>query len=160
VIDKTDSLDDERQLVVFRLSEDLYGVDIKAVREIIRMQEITPVPNAPGFIIGVTNLRGKICPVMDMRRRFELPAARKTGDSRIVVLEIDGEDVGMLVDAVAEVLRLRQRSIEPPPLSDAFRDGNDVVEGIANLNGRLIVVFNVHRILSADSDNSVSAVAA
>ena len=160
MIDKTDSLDDERQLVVFRLSEDLYGVDIKAVREIIRMQEITPVPNAPGFIIGVTNLRGKICPVMDMRRRFELPAARKTGDSRIVVLEIDGEDVGMLVDAVAEVLRLRQRSIEPPPLSDAFRDGNDVVEGIANLNGRLIVVFNVHRILSADSDNSVSAVAA
>jgi purine-binding chemotaxis protein CheW len=118
------------------------------------------VPNAPGFIIGVTNLRGKICPVMDMRRRFELPAARKTGDSRIVVLEIDGEDVGMLVDAVAEVLRLRQRSIEPPPLSDALRDGNDVVEGIANLNGRLIVVFNVHRILSADSDNSVSAVAA
>ena len=160
MIDQTEALDDERQLVVFRLAEDVYGVDIKAVREIIRMQEITPVPNAPDFIVGVTNLRGKICPVMDMRRRFELPAARKTGDSRIVVLEIDGEDVGMLVDGVAEVLRLRQGSIEPPPLRDVLRAGNDVVEGIANLNGRLIVVFNAQRILSADTDDSVSAVAA
>jgi purine-binding chemotaxis protein CheW len=154
------SLADERQIVVFRLADAVYGIDIRAVREIIRMQAITPVPNAPEFIEGVTNLRGKICPVMDLRRRFALDVSRITGDSRIVVLEIDGEDVGMIVDGVAEVLRVPGGRVEEPPLSEVEGVCSDVIEGIANLGERLIVLFDVDRILSDGRDGELERVAA
>lgn len=154
------ALADERQIVVFRLADAVYGIDIHAVREIIRMQEITPVPNAPDYIEGVTNLRGKICPVMDLRRRFGIEVSRTTGDSRIVVLEIDGEDVGMIVDGVAEVLRVPGGRVEQPPLSEVNGVRNDIIEGIANLGGRLIVLFDVDRILSEGPEGEPERMAA
>jgi purine-binding chemotaxis protein CheW len=160
VIDRSRGTQVEREIVVFRLAESVYGIDIDVVREIIRMQGITPVPNAPDFIEGVTNLRGKICPVMDMRRRFGLPLARITADSRIVVIEIDGEDVGMIVDAVEEVLRLPGSSVEPPPLREVKSINTDIIEGIANLGTRLIVLFDVDRILSDGPEGELEEIAA
>ncbi|MGY8880696.1 MAG: chemotaxis protein CheW, partial [Dehalococcoidia bacterium] len=100
--DNTGSLE-ERQLVVFDLNEEAYGVDISAVREIIRMQEITRVPRAPEFIEGVINLRGKVIPVVDLRARFSMTGTVRTEEHRIVV-----------VDAVTEVSRIPSSSIEPP----------------------------------------------
>ena len=96
----------ERQLVVFSLAGEAYGVDIEAVREIIRMEEITQVPNAPEFVEGVINLRGMVCPVLDLRKRLGVDVSETTNESRIVVVEIDGEQVGLIVDEVTQVLRI------------------------------------------------------
>ncbi len=138
---------EERQLVVFRLANDVYGLEIQGVREIIRMQEITRVPNAPEFIEGVINLRGRICPVMDLRKRFDVTVADVTTESRIVVVEISGEDVGMIVDAVTEVLRISGDRVQPPSAVVTTADTR-VVEGIVNLDDRLIILVDLDTLLS------------
>jgi purine-binding chemotaxis protein CheW len=96
----------EQQIVVFDLAGEKYGADINAVREIVRMQSITSIPQAPHAIEGVINLRGKVNPVMDLRKRFGLPVSEETKDSRIVVVDIGEQDIGLIVDAVAEVNRI------------------------------------------------------
>ena len=93
---------DEQQLVVFDLSTEAYGVDIGAVREIIRLQDITRVPRTPEFVEGVINLRGKVIPVVDLRKRFGLPAEDESKENRIVVVDIGAQDIGVIVDAVTE----------------------------------------------------------
>src|SRR6185437_12177150 len=105
---------DELQLVVFQLGVELYGVEIACVHEIVRMQSITRVPRAPAFVEGVINLRGKVIPVIDLRHRFHLPAAAHTRASRIVVVEIGDQVVGLVVDGVSEVLQVNTTLIEPP----------------------------------------------
>ena len=140
---------EERQLVVFRLANDVYGLEIQAVREIIRMQEITRVPNAPEFIEGVINLRGRICPVMDLRKRFGVSVTDATSESRTVVVEISGEDVGMIVDAVTEVLRVSGDRVQPPSPVVTTADTR-VVEGIVNLDDRLIILVDLDTLLSAE----------
>src|SRR5260221_11419095 len=105
---------EERQLVVFQLGAELYGVDIARVHEIIRLQTITRVPRAPSFVEGVINLRGKVIPVVDLRRRFGLPLADHTRATRTVVVEIGDQVVGIIVDSVSEVLRVSTATIEPP----------------------------------------------
>jgi len=139
----------ERQLVVFRLAQDVYGFDIQAVREIIRMQEITRVPNAPEQIEGVINLRGRICPIMDLRKRFDVAISEATAESRIVVVEIAGEDVGVIVDAVTEVLRVPGDRIQPPSSVVTTADTR-VVEGIVNLGDRLIILVDLNTLLTPD----------
>ena len=104
----------EKQLVVFDLACEAYGVDIGDVREIIRMQDITKVPSTPSFVEGIINLRGKVIPVVDLRGRFYLESGEQTKDNRIVVIDISGKDIGMVVDAVTEVSRIAADSVEPP----------------------------------------------
>ena len=138
----------ERQLVVLRLAQDVYGFDIHAVREIIRMQEITRVPHAPEQIEGVINLRGRICPVMDLRKRFGLAVTDATADSRIVVVEMAGEDVGVIVDGVTEVLRVPGDRIQPPSAVVTNADTR-VVEGIVNLDDQLIILIDLQMLLTS-----------
>ena len=142
--------DDERQLVVFDLADEAYGVNIGTVREIIRMQEITQVPRTPDYVEGVINLRGKVIPVIDMRKRFGFPVAEHTKDTRIVVIDIGGADIGATVDAVTEVLRLGADSIEPPSAVISSND-SDYLLGIAKLETRLIILLDLQRALSAES---------
>src|SRR5437763_16976232 len=104
---------DEQQLVVFELGAELYGVEIARVHEIIRLQAVTRVPRSPAFVEGVINLRGKVIPVVDLRRRFGLPSAEHTRSSRIVVVEIGDQVVGIVVDGVSEVLRVNSATVEP-----------------------------------------------
>jgi len=145
---------------VFRLAESVYGIDIGVVGEIIRMQGITLVPNVPDFVEGVTDLRDKICAMIDLRRRFGLPLARITADSRIVVIEIDGEDVGVIVDGVEKVLRLPGSSVELPPVRAVKSIKSDIIEGIANLSTRLSVLFDVDRILPDGPEGELDEIAA
>ena len=98
----------ERQVVVFDLNEEAYGVDISQVREIIR------VPRVPEFVEGVINLRGKVNPVVDLSARFSMPSTERTDEHGIVVVDVDGHDIGMVVDAVTEISRIPSDSIEPP----------------------------------------------
>src|SRR5216683_270758 len=105
---------EERQLVVFQLGAELYGVEISRVHEIIRLQTVTRVPRSPSFVEGVINLRGKVISVINLRRRFGLSAAEHTRAGRIVVVDINDQVIGMVVDGVSEVLRVNTSTLEPP----------------------------------------------
>ncbi|MCH8897182.1 MAG: chemotaxis protein CheW [Chloroflexi bacterium] len=149
---------DEQQLVVFDLASEAYGVDIGAVREIIRLQEITKVPRTPQFVEGVINLRGKVIPVIDLRKRFALQVAAETGDNRIVVVDIGGQDIGAVVDAVTEVLRITRDSIEPPA-SVITTDDSGYLLGIGKLDDKLIILLDLQQVLSQSEQNSLVEVA-
>ena len=137
----------EKQLVVFDLAGENYGVDIGDVREIIRMQDITQVPSTPAFVEGVINLRGKVIPVVDLRKRFFLEVGEQTKDNRIVVIDISGKDIGMVVDAVTEVIRIPTDSVEPPSSVITTAD-SEYLLGIAKLDSRLIILLDLQRVFS------------
>ncbi len=147
----------ERQLVVFDLNEEAYGVDIGAVREIIRMQEITRVPRAPRFIEGVINLRGKVIPVVDLRTRFSMDAGERTDEHRIVVVDVVGQDIGMVVDAVTEVSRVSESSIEPPS-TVITTDDSDYLTGIVKTDQKLIILLDIAKVISADEAGQLTEV--
>ncbi|ABO50951.1 CheW protein [Desulforamulus reducens MI-1] len=136
----------EEQIVVFQLMEQVYGVDINSVYEIIRMESITKIPRAPQFVEGVINLRGRIIPVIDLGNRFGLGQNERTQNSRIIIVEVSGQTIGIIVDSVQEVLRIPVNSIEPPP---PVVNGIDAayIRGIAILEERLIILLDQNRIL-------------
>lgn len=141
----------ESQLVVFDLASEHYGVDIADVREIMRMQTITKVPGAMIYIEGVINLRGKVLPVLDLRKRLGLHVGDLTEESRIVVIDIKAGEVGVIVDAVTEVLRVPNAAIEGP--SSMLAQGNsDYLRGIAKLSDRLIILLDLNKLLSSKAD--------
>lgn len=140
---------EEQQLVVFDLAQEAYGVDINVVREIIRMQDITSVPKTLEFVKGVINLRGRVIPVVDLRKRFALPEAEHTKDSRIVVVDISGQDIGMVVDAVTEVMRIPNSSVAPPSAIITSTD-SDYLQGIVKLESKLIILLDLDRVFTED----------
>ncbi len=144
----------ERQLVVFDLAGEVYGVDINSVREIIRMQAVTHVPNAPDFVEGVINLRGRVIPILDLRKRFGLRVSEETRDSRVVVVDIAGQNIGIIVDAVIEVLRLAADAIEPASSLITTEDSY-YLEGIAKLDGKLLILLDLDRVLSTDEQKAL-----
>jgi purine-binding chemotaxis protein CheW len=145
----------ENQLVVFNLASEHYGVDIAAVDGIVEMRPITAVPRAPSFVEGITNLRGEVLPIIDLRQRFGLPAGETTKETRIVNVEMDGTKVGMVVDAVTEVLRVAEEDIEPPSpivstVDSAFITGIAKVDDGPGTTGRLIILLDLAKVLSTD----------
>ncbi|MDY6875018.1 MAG: chemotaxis protein CheW [Chloroflexota bacterium] len=139
----------ENQLVIFDLANEHYGVDISTVESIIKMQSITSVPRAPGFVEGVTNLRGTVLPVIDLRRRFGLPAAEESKETRIIVVEMNSSTVGMVVDAVSEVLQVPDEAIEPPSPIVTTMD-SAFITAIAKVDERLIILLDLSQVLSAE----------
>ncbi|THB69001.1 MAG: purine-binding chemotaxis protein CheW [Desulfovibrio sp.] len=135
------------QLATFSLSGEEFGVDILKVQEIIRMMEITKLPSAPFFVEGVINLRGKVIPVIDLRRRFGMGAKDHDKDTRIIVLELSANIVGFIVDSVAEVLRIPADTVEPPPPVIAGID-SDHIKGVGQLQGKLLILLDLDRLLS------------
>jgi len=148
----------DKQLVIFQLAEEHYGVGIAAVDSIIKLQPITAVPRAPDFVEGVTNLRGKVLPVIDLRKRFELPMADATRETRIVVTDLDHSAVGMLVDAVSEVLHVSEDAIEPPSPIMTTVDSS-FITGIAKVDERLIILLDLEQVLSPKEKAELQAVA-
>jgi purine-binding chemotaxis protein CheW len=146
----------DRQLVVFELATEHYGVDIGAVQSIIKMETVTVVPRAPAFVEGVINLRGTVLPVLDLRLRFGLAAEEATKDTRIVVVEIDGTEVGMVVNAVSEVLMVGDEEIEPPSPVVTTVD-SAFITGIAKVGGRLIILLDLTKVLSAEETGALEA---
>lgn len=134
------------QLVTFKLAGEEFAINILNVQEIIRILPITRVPNAPIFVEGVINLRGKVIPVIDMRKRFKLPAIENTSDTRIVVMNLRAQTVGFVLDAVSEVLRLPLSLIEEPPAIVAGI-GADYMDGVGKLQDRLIILLDLEKIL-------------
>lgn len=140
---------EERQLVVFQLGAELYGVEISRVHEIIRLQAVARIPHSPPFVEGVINLRGKVISVINLRRRFGLPAADDTRDGRIVVVDINDQVIGMVVDGVSEVLRVNTATIEPPSPAVSGID-SEYLQGIVKLPERLVILLDLDRVLTRE----------
>lgn len=139
------------QLVVFTLDSQSYGVEITYVDSIIKIQAITPIPHSRSEIKGVTNLRGRVLPVVDLRTRFGLPEIDNTRNSRIIVIHIHKTEVGMLVDAVSEVMTLPATDVEPVPSITTSID-SDYVTGVAKVDDRLVIMLDVAKILAIQDE--------
>ena len=149
----------EIQLVIFRLRDEEFGVAISEVREIVRMMEITHIPEAPGFIEGVVNLRGQVIAVVDLARQFGLAreeARPKT--ARIVVIEIQDKTVGLIVDEVPEVLRISQDNIEPTPEVIETEVHKDYLKGVGKLEDRLVILLDLEKVLKPHEVEEVARV--
>ena len=134
------------QLVGFRIGKETFGVPIHLVHEIVRLPEITAVPDAPDYIEGVINLRGKIVSIVDLRKRFGEKRIEASRKNRILVAEIENKMVGLIVDTASEVIRLPESEIEAPP--QAFEESEvKYVTGVGKLNGRLVILIDLSKIL-------------
>ena len=145
-----DELENERQLVCFRIANEEYGIDIMRVQEIIRIDTITEVPGAPHFVEGIVNLRGDVLPVINLRKRFGLPSMEYSDQNRILVVEMEGKITGLIVDAVSEVLRISEAQVEPTPKILTQSERGRYLDGIGKLNDgkRLILLMDVDSILT------------
>lgn len=147
----------EQQLVLFDLMNEHYGIEIATVDGIIKMQEVVSVPHAPAFVEGVTNLRGSVLPVIDLRKRFGMPPSEATNDTRIVVVNIEGtRKVGMIVDAVTEVLTIPEDSIEPTPPIVSTIDSSFII-GIAKVDDRLVILLDLASVLNEKEKSSLKS---
>ncbi len=145
------------QLVTFKIADEEFGVDILRVQEIIRMMPITKVPKAPFFVEGVINLRGKVIPIIDMRRRFGMATNAHDGQTRITVMDLQGQVVGFVVDAVREVLRIKESTVEAPPQVVAGI-GSDYLKGVGKLDDRLLILLDLDKLLSEAEMGALSGV--
>ncbi len=144
------------QLVSFNLDQEEYGVDVLKVREIIRMPNVTRVPNTPLYVVGVINLRGKVIPIISMRKKFSLCDKENDKQTRIMVMDMDGELMGFIVDSVSEVIRISETEIQPPP--PVVNGGVDqlCLSGVINRDDRLLVLLELEKAFSLEERSSLS----
>lgn len=137
----------EKQLVVFSLGKEEFGVDISEVREIIRFESITKIPNTADFISGVINLRGGIIVVIDLASKLGLPSKEQDNNTRIIVIETEDNTVGMIVDSATEVLRLSGENIKPAPSVITKKINSDYLEGVGVIGERLLILLDLAKVL-------------
>jgi len=142
---------DEGQVVVFKLAEEEFGVEIDTVQEIVRLPEITPVPGSPDFVAGICNLRGNVLPVIDTRLRFGMGARERTDQNRLLVVETGGTQSSLIVDNMREVMRMSQSLVEPPPLVCRGVD-REFLSGIVKIDEgkRLILMLDLDEVVALD----------
>ncbi len=138
------------QLVSFNLDEEEYGVHVLKVREIIRMPSITRVPNTPHYVEGVINLRGKVIPIISMRKKFGLGEVENDKRTRIMVMDVSGELMGFIVDAVSEVIRISETEIQPPPHVVSSGVDQECLSGVINQTERLLVLLDLEKMFSQE----------
>ena len=157
---KNEVLGSEIQLVVFRLGGEEFGLDISQVREIIRLQEITPMPKAPDFIEGVINLRGQIIAVMDLAKRLGFTRKDSSDKARIVVIDVKESLLGLVVDEVPEVLRILESNVEPTPEMIESQAHAEFIKGVGKFGKRLIILLDAQKIVTREEASKLSTVAA
>ncbi|MBL3590588.1 MAG: chemotaxis protein CheW [gamma proteobacterium endosymbiont of Lamellibrachia anaximandri] len=152
---EVDANDSVLQLVTFRLKDESYGVNVMKVQEVLRVTEIAPVPGAPPFVLGIINLRGNVVTVIDTRSRFGLPSAELDDSSRIVIIESEKQVVGILVDAVAEVVELNEDEVDAAP-----NVGNDessrYIQGVATRENGLLILVDLNKLLTDEEWAEIS----
>lgn len=149
MVDKARTEDTEIQLVVFQLIDEEYGVEIGKVQEIVNLGKITRMPKAPDFVEGIINLRGGVVPIIDIKKRFDLATKEHDEKTRIMVVLIEGQAMGMIVDSVSEVLRLSKEDIEPPPpiMGDI---SSDYIKGVGKVGDRIVTLLDLDKVLSIE----------
>jgi purine-binding chemotaxis protein CheW len=147
VRERQQAVEATEHLACFFLEREEYGVDVRQVQEIRRMTEITVVPRAPEFVRGVVNLRGRILPVLDLKRKLGLGEVGAHAAARIVVVRLRERLLGLLVDGASQVLKVPVSRIEPPP-EEILDKGADYIRGVAKLDDRLIILVDLERLLA------------
>lgn len=138
------------QLVSFHIGEEEFGIDILIVKEIIRMIDITRVPNTHSYVHGVINLRGKVVPIIDLRKRLDMPSKDISQDTRIIVIELESNMIGFIVDQVNEVININSLITEEPPQYSTSIN-SDFIKSIAKLEDRLLILLDLKKIIVQDS---------
>ena len=146
-----------KQFVSFFIDEDEFAMDIKEVQEINKLSTITHVPRSPKFVEGVINLRGQIVPVINLRERFNISKKEYDRHTRIIIVKIDNKWVGLIVDYVSEVLRIPESAIKNTP-SEAVGEGVEFVRGIAEVNGRLVIILDLKKVLTQDEIKNIDKI--
>lgn len=149
----------EIQLVAFLLNEEEFACNISNVREVLKMVKITPLPKTLKFVEGVINLRGEVIPVIDLRKRFNLPEAGYSDRSRIIIVEVASNQVGLIVDAVTEVLRLPGSQVQASP-SGIAGDCSVLIKGVGKIEQRLLIILNLEYILSTEEQLALEDITA
>ncbi len=136
--------------VTFRLADEIYGINVMQVQEVLRMTEIAPAPGAPGCVIGIINLRGNVVTVVDARELFGLVRNDSTDQTRIMIVEINKLIVGLLVDSVAEVVNIQNSEIDSAP-SIGNDDNSRYIQGVYSKNGEILILVDLNRLMTADA---------
>ena len=139
--------EDVTQWATFRLDKELYGIDVMLVQEVQRFTEITPVPGAPSYVLGIINLRGNVVTIIDTRSKFSLPPGEITDATRIIIVEIHGQVLGLLVDCVAEVVYINKNEIEKTP-NVGSDDSAKYISGVCNKNNELLILVAIESFIS------------
>jgi purine-binding chemotaxis protein CheW len=155
----TNESSDLIQLVGFKLGNEDFGIDIGRVQEINMMMQLTKIPNSNRFVEGVVNLRGKIVPVINLRERLGLPKKEDDRRTKIIVSDIDNKLIGYIVDEVNEVLRISKGILEPTPELVTGVDA-DLIQGVAKLEGRLLILLNLDKLLNTAEINQLNNIEA
>lgn len=146
----TADLNDEvLQWVTFKLENETYGINVMQVQEVLRYTEIAPVPGAPGYVLGIINLRGNVVTVIDTRSRFGLESTEVTDNSRIVIIEAEKQVIGILVDSVAEVVYLKASEIDTAP-NVGTDESAKFIQGVSNREGELLILVDLNKLLTDD----------
>lgn len=145
------------QLVSFNIGTEEFGVDILKVQEINKLVQITKVPNAPVFVEGVINLRGRVIPIVDLRTRLGMPKKEHDKNTRSIVVEIEGKTIGFVVDSVNEVLRIPVSITEAPPAIVAGIDSS-YITSVAKMDDRLLILLDLDRILTVEEKKLIGKV--
>ncbi|MEW8333315.1 MAG: chemotaxis protein CheW, partial [Candidatus Thiodiazotropha sp.] len=135
--------------------EEVYGINVMQVQEVLRITEIAPVPGAPPYVLGIINLRGNVVTVIDTRTRFGLPTKEVDDASRIIVIESEKQVVGILVDAVAEVVELRETDIDPAP-NVGTEESSRYIQGVATQEDRLLILVDLNKLLTDEEWQEIS----
>ncbi|MBX3395211.1 MAG: chemotaxis protein CheW [Phycisphaerae bacterium] len=146
------------QIVGFRIGNEEYGVDIMRVQEIILLGHITKMPEVPDYIRGLINLRGHVIPIVDLRTRFGLPRGQSDEHTRIIVVNVGDKTMGIVVDAVNEVLRIGAEQLEPAPSSIAGID-HAYIKGLIKFESKLLILLDIHAILTREDDAQIDKAA-
>jgi len=149
---------DELQLVVFNIGTEEFGVEIMNVQEIIRMTNITKIPQASGYVKGIINLRGRIIVVINLNVIMGMESKQENENTRIIVADIGETVMGFIVDSVSEVIRLPESSVEPAPAVIANKIGTEYVRGVGKMEDRLLILLDLDRILSANELHNIKAI--
>jgi len=142
------TIEQEKQLVVFNLYNEEFGLEITQVREIIKLPSITKLPHVSDYVEGVTNIRGEIIPIISLRKRFSILEEEATSETRVIIVDVNENRVGFIVDAVTEVMRLPASAIEPPPRNIAGLSA-EYLKGVGKIDNRLIILLEVSKILTS-----------
>lgn len=146
----TNSTGDLTQLVSFHLDNEEYGVEVLKVREIIRMVNITHMPNTPPYVDGIINLRGKVIPIISMRKKFGLMYTENNNQTRVIIMDVGGELLGFTVDSVSEVIRISASEIQPSPSVASGGTGQEYIAGVINHGDILLMLLNLDLMFSSE----------
>jgi purine-binding chemotaxis protein CheW len=153
---KSSSSNELLQLVICQLSSEEFGIEISKVKEIIHIPDITKIPEAPSYIKGIINLRGNIIPVINLALRFNLSQNELDNKSRIMVVELDNIVVGIIVDAVTEVMRISIDNIDPAPEIIASKISERYIQGVGKIDKRLLILLDIDKVFSEEQKMSIT----